>query len=91
MLWIMNESSKKMKVLSETEANTILEGQVIAGMLEEHAHIFANLEGYAKDLLEKRSLVDNSPKAIIELMLIEGCLDSEGRICSKEGELNLIW
>ena len=38
------KSSKKMKVLSETEVNTIHKGQVTASMLEEHSNIFANME-----------------------------------------------
>ena len=85
------KSSKKLKALSDAEANAILDGEVFTGMLEEHGHIFANMVGFAKNLLEKRSLVDNSPKAIIKLMLVEGWLDNEGRICSDEGELNLLW
>ena len=60
-------------------------------MIEEHGHIFANMEGFAKDLLDKRYLVDNNPNGIIKLMLVEGWLNNGGRISSDEGELNLLW
>ena len=69
------KNSKKAKALSETDANTVLEGPLIANMLEEQANTFANMESYAKDLLERRSIEDTSPKAILKMMLIEGWLD----------------
>jgi hypothetical protein len=85
------KSSKKLKALSNEEADDILAGDVYKGLLEDHKHIFANIEEFAKDLLNKPRLVDNDPSAILKLMLVEGWLDAQGRICSKEGELSLLW
>ena len=50
----------------------MIEGALSISMLEEHASTFANMEGYAKDLLELRSIEDISPKAILKMLLIEG-------------------
>jgi hypothetical protein len=66
-------------------------GLLIAIMLEEHANTFANMESYAKDLLEKHSIEDTSPKAILKMMLIEGLLNKGARICTKEGDKIRIW
>ena len=85
------KSSQKLKALSNDEANAILAGAVYKGLLEDHKHIFANIEEFAKDLLNKPRLVDNDPSAILKLMLVEGWLDAQGMICSKEGEMNLLW
>ena len=60
-------------------------------MLEEHKHIFANFEEFAKDLLNTTRLVDTNPSAILKLMLVEGWVEDVGRISSKEGELSLLW
>ena len=49
--------------------NTVLEGHTITSMLEEHADTFDNMESYATDLLEKRSIA-HGPKAILKMMLI---------------------
>ena len=85
------KSSKKLKAISSEEADVILGGEVYTGMLDEHKSIFSNFEEFAKDLLDKTRLVDSDPIAILKLMLVEGWLDAQGRICSKEGELNLLW
>jgi hypothetical protein len=85
------KASKKLKAISSDEADLILGGEVFTGMLEEHKHIFSNFEEFAKDLLDKTRLVDSDPVAILKLMLVEGWLDAQGRLCSKEGELNLLW
>ena len=85
------KSSKKLKALSNEEADDILAGAVYTGLLEDHKQIFANFEGFAKDLLDKTTLVDNDPSAILKLMLVEGWLDAQGMICSKEGDMNLLW
>ena len=66
------KSSKKLKALSDGEADAILEGEVFKGMLEDHKHIFANFEEFAKDLLDKTRLVDTNPSAILKIMLVEG-------------------
>ena len=83
--------SKKLKALTDEEADDILEGEVFKAMLEEHKHIFANFEEFAKDLLDKTRLVDTNSNAILNLMLVEGWVDDAGRINSKEGELSLLW
>ena len=85
------KSSKKTKVLSETDATAVLEGALITSMLVDHASTFTNMEGYAKDLLDVHSIEDINPKAILKLLLIEGWLDDQARISTKEGELTLIW
>jgi hypothetical protein len=85
------KSSKKLKALSNEEADAIIAGAVYTGLLEDHKQIFANFEGFAKDLLDKTTLVDNDPSAILKLMLVEGWLDAQGMICSKEGDMNLLW
>ena len=91
MMVSSRENSKKTKALSETDTTNVLEGQTIALMLEKYADTFSNMENYAKDLLEKRSIEDTSPKAILKMMLIEGWLDDEARICTNEGDKILIW
>ena len=50
----------------------MIEGALIISMLEEHNSTFANMEGYAKNLLELRSIEDISPKAMLKMLLIEG-------------------
>ena len=69
----------------------MIEGALIISMLEEHDSTFANMEGYAKDLLELRSIEYISPKAILKMLLFEGWLEDQARISTKEGELTLIW
>ena len=56
---------KNTKILSEADATIEIEGALITSMPEEHASTFANMEGYAKELLDLRSLEDTNPKAIL--------------------------
>jgi hypothetical protein len=91
MMPSLRKQSKKCKLLSETDTSSVIEGTLITSMFEEHTSRFANMEAYAKDLLDLQSLEDTNPKAILKQILIEGWLDNQGRISRKEGELNLIW
>ena len=65
MMPSLRKNSKKTKILNEADATTVIEGALITSMLEEHASTFANMEGYAKDLLDLRSINDTNPKAIL--------------------------
>ena len=85
------KNSKKSNILSEVDATSVMEGALITSMLVEHASTFANMEGYAKDLLDLRSLENTNPKVILKQLLIEGWMDDQGRISTKDGELNHIW
>ena len=85
------KASKKLKALTDEEADAFLEGEVFKAMLEEHKHIFANFEEFAKDVLNTTRLVDTNPSAILKIMLVEGWVDDAGRIRSKEVELSLLW
>ena len=85
------KNSKKSKILSKADATSVMEGTLITSMLVEHTSTFVNMEGYAKDLLDLRSLEEPNPKVILKQLLIEGWMDDQGRISTKEGELNHIW
>ena len=56
------KNSKKTKILSEADATSVMEGALITSMLKEHASTFANMEGYAKDLLDLLSIEDTNPR-----------------------------
>ena len=58
---------------------------------KESIYTFAKMERYAKDLLQTRSIEDTSPKAILKMLLLEGWLDNEARICTSEGDKIHIW
>ena len=81
-----HKNSKKVKAFSEEDANTVLEGQTVRLMLKENADTLRKMEDYAKDLLQKRSITDMSPQAILKTLLLEDWLDDEARICTAEGE-----
>ena len=91
MMVSQHKNSKKAKALCETDDIAVLEGQTIGLMLEEHTDTFGNMESYAKDLLQTRSIEYTSPKTFLKMLLLEGWLDEEERVFRSEGDKIHIW
>ena len=86
-----SKANKKARAgLTEDDADRALDSEVITKMLTEQATILQSLNGYASDLMGKE-ISHRDPKVILKTLMLEGWLDNEGRVTSKEGDLTVIW
>jgi hypothetical protein len=84
------KDSKKQNIFSVVEAEKALDTEDLKGMLVDQRAVLAAMGDYVSELTGVPT-EEKDPRKLLKLLLVEGWIDSKGRISNKEDESILVW
>ena len=84
------KETKKLRGIPETEAEDALDTNVLKDLLKDHGADLANMIPYVEELTASKA-VAKEPRELLKALMVEGYMDTDGLVTSKDNEKSLVW
>ena len=84
------KDTKKLRGITETEAEDALATNVLVDLLKDHGADLANMVPYVEELTASKA-VAKEPRELLKALMMEGYMDTDGLVTSKDNEKSLVW
>ena len=84
------KETKKLCMVSETEAEKALDASVIKELLKDQGPLLASMGPYVEELTASKTAA-KEPREFLKVLLMEGYMDENGLITSNDNEKSLVW